>query len=88
MTNFKCRFKVGQKVLVNANSAKGAHRIPEYVKGKIGEVVACYGLVSNPLDHKGVYSPLYSVKFKIDGSTDGITADVHEDSLEPATPHT
>jgi hypothetical protein len=71
---------------VNLNSAKGAHRIPDCVKGKIGEVVACYGQVSNPLDHKGVFSPLYSVKFEISGSKDGITADVHEDSLEPASP--
>lgn len=85
MTVIKNRFKIGDKVRVNANSAKGAHRIPDYVKGRIGEVVECYGHVSNPLDHKGVYSPLYSVKFKIKGSPDKVTVDVHEDSLEQAS---
>ena len=87
MKAVKYRFKIGDLVRVNANSAKGAHRIPDYVKGKTGEVVECYGHVSNPLDHKGEYSPLYSVKFEINGSLDKVTADVHEDSLESANPH-
>lgn len=79
------RFKVGEKVRVTPNSSGGSHRIPDYVKGRTGEVVACYGNVSNPLDHKGVYSPLYSVKFEISNSKDKITADIHEDSLEPGS---
>lgn len=83
MTAAEYRFKIGEKVRVLANSAKGAHRIPEYVRGKTGEIVTCYGKVSNPLDHEGVYSPLYSVKFEISGSRDKVTADIHEDSLEP-----
>ena len=86
MTTTKYRFHIGDIVRVNPNSAKGAHRIPDYVKGRTGEIVECYGQVSNPLDHKGVYSPLYSVKFEINGSRDKVTADVHEDSLELANP--
>ena len=87
------KFKVGDAVRVKFNDAKGAHRIPRYVRGKVGRVAACYGQVSNPLDHVGIYSPLYSIAFEIgearndeaSKSADKVTVDVHEDSLEPVT---
>ena len=63
--------------------------MPKYIQGKCGRVVICYGSVANPLDHDGIYSPLYSIEFEITESTrqksrDKVTADIHEDSLEAA----
>lgn len=83
------KFNIGDLVVVIPNEAQGSERIPEYIRGKVGRIAHCYGRVNNPLDHKGIYSPLYSVEFSshalfLNNSKDKITADVHEDSLRAA----
>jgi len=83
------KFKIGDSVVVRPNDAKGSERIPKYIQGRVGRVIQCYGRVQNPLDHRGVYSPLYSIEFKVSELFDNkskelLTADVHEDSLEAA----
>ena len=42
----------------------------------------------NPLDHRGVYEPLYSVEFEVGSvfgtaSRDRLSVDLHEDWLDP-----
>lgn len=88
MTDLSQKFSVNDLVLVKRNKSGGAHRIPKYVEGKVGRIAKCYGRVSNPLDHEGIYSPLYSIEFNVkdlfgESSGDKVTVDVHEDSLEP-----
>jgi hypothetical protein len=59
------------------------------VRGKVGQVTELHPQMENPLDHRGVYPPLYSVAFPISelfgtGSPDRLFLDLHEDWLEPA----
>lgn len=80
------KFSVGDLVVITPNEAGGSERIPKYIQGKVGRIACCYGRINNPLDHRGIYSPLYSVEFSSydlfqNNSKDIITADVHEDSL-------
>ena len=53
-------------------------------------VVALHGQMPNPLDHRQLYPPLCTVRFALRDvsgrpSRDFVTADLHEDWLEPAT---
>jgi hypothetical protein len=84
------RFKTGDGVRVREGVAGGNPRTPPYVRGKDGVVVAVHGSIPNPLEHRGVYPPLYTVAFRIRtlfaGRGDGtLHVDIHEDWLEPAT---
>lgn len=83
------RFRTGDQVRVRQAMPTGNPRTPKYVRGKEGVVAAIHGSISNPLDHRGLYPPLYTVVFQIrevfPGRGDGkLHVDVHEDWLEPA----
>jgi hypothetical protein len=83
------RFRVGNSVLVQAANPAGNPRTPAYICGKRGIVTMLHGSVPNPLDHRGVYPPLYSVLFLISevfgsSSRDTLSVDLHEDWLAPA----
>lgn len=75
-------FAPGDRVRVRADVPGGNPRTPVYLRGRIGTVVRCHGVVDNPLDHRETYPPLYSLLF---GLSDGdeLLADVHEEWLEP-----
>ena len=68
MTNVQ-EFQVGQMVNVKSVFSKEHHRVPLYLKGKIGKVTEYLGLVENPetaaysKDNIDAY-PLYRVCFK------------------------
>ena len=81
------RFAVGDRVRVREEVPKGNPRTPRYLRGRTGTVVRCHGLVENPLDHQGVYPPLYSILFTIDEGPephDEVLADIHEEWLARA----
>lgn len=85
------RYAVGARVRVRDSRPDGTPRTPAHVRGKIGTVVALHGQIANPLDHQGRYPPLYTVRFGLHELTgrpspDYVTADLHEDWLEPAHP--
>jgi hypothetical protein len=83
------RFRAGDVVRVRQDVPTGGPRTPKYVRGKRGVIAAIHGSLPNPLDHRGLYPPLYTVVFQIrevfpergDGQ---LHVDVHEDWLEPA----
>jgi hypothetical protein len=82
------RFRPGDRVRVKAEAPGGNPRTPRYVRGRRGVVSVVHGSMANPLDHRAVYPPLYTVAFEVGalfgGSADGILhVDVHEDWLEP-----
>ena len=69
----------------------GNPRTPRYVRGKAGPMGALHGQIPNPLDHRELYPPLCTVRFELQELTgrpsrDRVTADLHEDWLEPARP--
>ena len=83
------RYSVGDLVRVRDDWPQGNPRTPRHVRGKVGTVVALHGQISNPLDHRGRYPPLCTVRFELQELTgrpgrDCVTADLHEDWLEPA----
>ncbi len=82
------RFPVGARVRVRDDRPGGTPRTPRHVRGKTGTVVAFHGQIRNPLDHRDRYPPLYTVRFDLQPagrpSNDYVTADLHEDWLEPA----
>jgi len=85
------RFRVGNSVQVLHANPAGNPRTPAYIRGKRGIVTTLHGSISNPLDHRGVYPPLYSVLFLVgevfgSGSHDTLSVDLHEDWLAPARP--
>lgn len=85
------RFSVGERVRVRDDLPGGNPRTPGYARGKTGVIVAVHGQIPNPLDHRGCYPPLYSVRFPLPELTgrpgrDHVTADVHEDWLEALPP--
>lgn len=87
MTNVESRFGVGDLVQVRHDVPGGNPRTPRYLRGWTGVVVASYGVVANPLDHRMPYPPLYSVVFALPESGDShdeILADLHEDWLVDA----
>ena len=77
------RFEVGNLVRVLEEVPGGNPRTPRYLRGRTGTVVACHGMVENPLDHRDVYPPLYSVVFTTPdgGPYDEVVADIHDDWL-------
>jgi nitrile hydratase subunit beta len=85
------RYRVGQRVRVRDDSPGGNPRTPPYVRGKTGTIIALHGQIPNPLDHRDRYPPLCTVRFELQELTDRlsrdyVTADLHEDWLEPAHP--
>jgi nitrile hydratase len=83
------RFKMGDTVRVRRQALPGNPRTPSYARGKVGIVTTVHGCMPNPLDHRGVYPPLYTIVFPISdvfpGRGEGaLHADIHEDWLEPA----
>jgi nitrile hydratase subunit beta len=85
------RYSVGERVRVRDNRPDGNPRTPGYVRGKVGTVIALHGQIPNPLDHRDRYPPLCTVRFELHELTgrqslDCVTADLHEDWLEPAHP--
>lgn len=78
------RFDVGDRVRVQEEVPDGNPRTPPYLRGRTGTVVRCHGRVENPLDHRGVYPPLYSIVFTVPagpGPDDEVLADIHEEWL-------
>ncbi|MGH9088544.1 MAG: SH3-like domain-containing protein [Acidimicrobiales bacterium] len=71
------------RVTVQADVAGGNPRTPKYLRGRTGQVLQAHGEVVNPLDHREVYPPLYTVLFELDGG-DEVAADLHEEWLRPA----
>lgn len=85
------RYAVGAWVRVREDRPGGTPRTPRYVRGKVGTVTALHGQIRNPLDHHDRYPPLCTVRFGLQDLTgrpsrDYVTADLHEDWLEPADP--
>jgi nitrile hydratase subunit beta len=83
------RFRVGNSVQVQDANPVGNPRTPAYIRGKRGIVTMLHGRIPNPLDHRGLYPPLYSVLFLISevfgsSSRDTLSVDLHEDWLAPA----
>jgi nitrile hydratase subunit beta len=83
------RFHVRDRVRVKRANPGGNPRTPAYIRGKEGVVAALHGRIVNPLDHRGVYPPLYSVLFAVrevfgGASQDTLSVDLHEDWLAPA----
>lgn len=83
------RFKVGDRILVKQDELGGNPRTPKYVRGKSGVIAAVHGVIENPRDHRGLYPPLYTVRFDVaelsdqpDGDT--VWVDIHEEWLQPA----
>ncbi len=82
------RFKLGDRVQVRREAPGGNPRTPGYVRGKTGVVSFLHGTMDNPLDHREVYPPLYTVTFEVKdvfgGAAEGkLCVDVHEEWLEP-----
>ena len=89
MSISEARFHVRDRVRVKRANPEGNPRTPAYVRGKEGVVTALHGSIVNPLDHRGVYPPLYSVLFSVrevfgGPSQDTLSVDLHEDWLAPA----
>lgn len=85
------RYSVGDLVRVRDDHPGGNPRTPPHVRGKVGTVVEVHGQLPNPLDHRDLYPPLYTVRFELQELTgrpsrDAVTADLHEDWLKPAHP--
>jgi len=80
-------FKVGDRVIIKRENPQGNPRTPMYIRGKQGVIVATHGVITNPLDHRGLYPPLYTITFDVKDlfsgtSGDKLWVDVHEDWLE------
>jgi hypothetical protein len=87
-----CKYKIGDAVVV---ATEMAHRInprtPRYVRGKRGVIALVHGVLENPKDHRGIYDPLYTVRFDLSALSpchdpDSIWVDVHEEWLSPLKP--
>jgi hypothetical protein len=83
------RFHRGDRVQVLTDVPHGNPRTPRYLRGRTGTVVACHGIVDNPLDHHDPYPPLYSIVFALPDDRavhDEVLADIHEEWLSGASP--
>lgn len=74
---------------VRQENPGGNPRTPKYVRGKKGSIVAVHGVINNPLDHRGLYSPLYTVMFDMKevfgrSSDEKLCVDIHEEWLAPS----
>lgn len=87
METLSHRFTVGDRVRVKRENPQGNPRTPLYIRGKSGVIATVHGVISNPLDHRGVYPPLYTVMFEVKEvfgrpTNDTLWVDVHEEWLE------
>ena len=83
------KFKVGDVVIVAAQNPTGNPRTPKYIRGKRCIVSAAHGQLEHPRDHRGLYQPLYTVRFDLCEVSpcpdrDSICVDVHEEWLSAA----
>ncbi len=90
VSSHRHRLSVGDRVRVLRDLPGGNRRTPAHVRGRIGTVVALHGQILNPLDHRGLYAPLCTVRFALQDLTgrpshDFVTADLHEEWLELAS---
>lgn len=81
-------YREGDRVRVLESVPGGNPRTPGYARGRTGTITARHGRIDNPLDHSGVYPPLYSVSFLLQdlggpAGHDRVTADIHEEWLDP-----
>ena len=92
------RYQAGDTVVVRVDHPPGHYRTPDYVKGKMGQVVALCGVFKNPesLGHGGSglpQQPLYRVEFSqadvwedyTGPNVDKVLVDIYEHWLESAT---
>jgi nitrile hydratase len=84
----RSKFKVGDPVIVAAENPGGNPRTPRYIRGKRGIVGAVHGVLENPRDHRGLYQPLYTIRFDLSEispsrAPDSVWVDVHEEWLSP-----
>jgi hypothetical protein len=85
------KFRIGDPVVVASDNPSGNPRTPRYVRGKRGVIGAVHGLLENSGDHRGIYQPLYTVRFDLsEVSTchdhDSVWVDVHEEWLSRLQP--
>ena len=83
------RFRVGDRVRVKGENPQGNPRTPVYIRGKRGVIATVHGVIVNPLDHRSLYPPLYTVAFEMEEvfgkpTNDTVWVDVHEEWLEVA----
>ena len=83
------RFRVGDRVVVKRENPSGNPRTPYYVRGKSGVITEVHGVINNPVDHRGLYPPLYTVMFTLKEvfgreANESLWVDVHEEWLEAA----
>lgn len=88
MTGTVPGFQIGDRVRVKLANREGNPRTPSYVRGKIGVVTALHGRIDNPIDHRDIYPPLYTVEFEVrevfgTDSSDRLAVDIHDDWLDP-----
>ncbi len=81
------RFAVGDRVRVKRENLQGNPRTPVYIRGRSGVIATVHGMIRNPLDHRGLYPPLYTVMFEVKElfgrpTKDTLWVDVHEEWLE------
>ena len=91
MEEANSKFNVGDPVMVAAENPTGNPRTPKYIRGKRGVIGAVHGRLENAGDHRGIYQPLYTVRFDLsEVSTchdqDSIWVDVHEEWLSTLQP--
>ena len=81
-------FAVGDSVMAKLNAPKGHTRLPQYVRGRFGRIVACRGAHSIPDDNVQnvkTFEHLYTVAFMLgnlfeehEGSRDEINVEIWE----------
>jgi hypothetical protein len=91
MSAIDTKFKIGDAVVVAAQNPAGNPRTPKYIRGRRGVIGTVHGLLENPRDHRGIYNPLYTVRFDLsEVSTcrdqDSVWVDVHEEWLSAPAP--
>lgn len=85
----RSKFAPGDPVTVALENPGGNPRTPGYVRGKRGVIVDVHDVLENPRDHRGTYSPLYTVRFDLReispcNDPDAVWVDVHEEWLSRA----
>jgi hypothetical protein len=91
MDGTNSKFKIGDAVVVAAENPAGNPRTPLYIRGKRGVIGMVHGRLENPRDHRGIYQPLYTVRFDLSevshcADRDSIWVDVHEEWLSALRP--
>lgn len=87
-------FASGDRVIISMNAPRGHTRLPQYIRGRIGRVIAYHGAHGVPEDNvKNIktFEPLYTVAFDLGdlfdehrGSTDQINVEIWERFLANA----